>query len=261
MNLVVNARDAMPQGGRLTIETKGVVLDEALARQHGAVLAGRYVVLIVSDSGHGIDPEARPHIFEPFFTTKDVGRGTGLGLSTVYGIVTQSGGHIEVYSESGRGTAFAIYLPEVKEEIEPTELVPKALGSPKGTATILLVEDDDLVRGVTHAILVMNGYTVLSASSGAEAVLVCKQHEGPIDLVMTDVVMPGMDGRQTAEHLTRLRPAVKVLYSSGYADDTIVRHGVLEPGTEFIQKPFTAEALARKIVEILHAGHRTSRHV
>ena len=242
MNLVVNARDAMPRGGRITIETRNVALRD-----------GAYVMLAVADTGHGIDEETRAHIFEPFFTTKEIGKGTGLGLSTVYGIVTQSQGHIEVRSELDRGTVFEVYLPAVEDEIDRTTIAAAPIRSPRGSETILVVEDDDLVRGVTDAILVMNGYTVLQANSGDEALRVCKAHTGPIDLVMTDVVMPGLNGRQTAEQLLRLRPQLKLLFTSGYADDAIVRHGVLEPGTEFIQKPFAVDALAHRIRKILDA--------
>jgi CheY-like chemotaxis protein len=251
MNLVVNARDAMPQGGRLTVETRDVVADEAFVHGRGQMAPGRYVMLAVSDTGHGIDAATQARMFEPFFTTKAQGKGTGLGLSTVYGIVVQSQGHIEVESRPGSGTTFRIYLPSVDEEPEGPAFALKASGSLQGSETILLVEDEELVRGVTRAMLSTNGYRVLVAGSGEEAIGVCRSHAGAIDLVMTDLVMPGMNGRQTVEHLERLRPGVRVLFTSGYASDEIVRHGVLVEGTEFIQKPFTAETLARKVREIL----------
>ena len=251
MNLVVNARDAMPRGGRLTIETRNVVLDDEFARGRGQMSPGRYVMLAVSDTGHGIDAETQARMFEPFFTTKAPGKGTGLGLSTVYGIVAQSQGHIEVHSQPGRGTTFTIYLPNVDGESERPAVASRAAVSLRGSETVLLVEDEDLVRGVTQAMLKANGYRVLVASSGEEAIRVCTSHAGSIDLVMTDLVMPGMNGRQTVEQLERLRPGVRVLFTSGYANDEIVRHGVLVAGTEFIQKPFTAETLARKIRGVL----------
>jgi two-component system cell cycle sensor histidine kinase/response regulator CckA len=251
MNLSINARDAMPRGGRLTIETSNMNLGEEYARDHLSVPPGRYVMLAVSDNGCGMDANTQAHIFEPFFTTKEVGKGTGLGLATVYGIVQQSGGTIWLYSEVGRGTAFKIYLPcaeAVTKEVAPEVFDFKAL---RGTETILLVEDEDVVREMATEILRDSGYRVLEAKHGPDALVLEKQHSGEIDLMLTDVVMPQMSGRELAEQLTPLRRDMKVLYMSGYTDDAIVHHGVLEEGTAFIGKPFTPTALARKVREIL----------
>jgi two-component system cell cycle sensor histidine kinase/response regulator CckA len=251
MNLAVNARDAMPGGGKLTIETKNVYLDEAYARGHATVTPGLYVMLAVSDTGHGMDAQTMEHIFEPFFTTKEQGKGTGLGLSTVFGIVKQSGGNIWVYSEPGHGTTFKVYFPAIAEEgdsIEPDVATPEV---PRGTETILVVEDEEAVRFLLQAILEDEGYKVLAATSGVGALNVCKEHEGPIHLVMTDVVMPEMSGRQLVERLTGRCGDAKVLYMSGYTDNAIVHHRVLEPGVEFLQKPFTPDAVVRKVRDVL----------
>jgi len=252
-NLVVNARDAMPEGGRLTVETANAELDKDYADQHFPAPPGSYVLLAVSDTGTGMDPETKSRIFEPFFTTKDKGKGTGLGLATVYGVVKQSGGYIWVYSEPGQGTAFKIYLPRVREAPEPARPSPAPAAPLRGSETLLLVEDDEMVRHLVSRMLKSRGYTVLAASDGTDALRQVESHRGPIDMLITDVVMPGMSGREVAQRVTTLRPPVKVLYLSGYTDDAIVRHGMLEPGIAFLQKPFSADALARKIREVLDA--------
>lgn len=252
MNLAVNAKDAMPEGGKLTIETANVDLDETYARQHGVELKpGHFVMVAVSDTGMGIDEETQSQIFDPFFTTKEKGKGTGLGLSTVYGIVKQSGGFVWVYSEPGQGTTFKIYLPKTEageafmaeEQIQPQHL--------EGSETILLAEDDDSARGLIRSILQEYGYRVLEAQDGEEALRLSEQHEGPIHLLLTDVVMPKMNGRELAERLQPLQPKMKVLYISGYTDNTIVDHGVLESGMQFMQKPFTPKVLASKCRKVL----------
>jgi two-component system cell cycle sensor histidine kinase/response regulator CckA len=255
LNLAVNARDAMPQGGKLTIETANVYLDDQYARGHTTIQPGRYVMLSVSDTGCGIDAETQARMFEPFFTTKEQGKGTGLGLSTVYGIVKQSGGHLWVYSEMGKGTTFKIYLPRVDEVIESDEARDTLAELPQGKETVLLTEDEEQVRQMIRMILEMSGYCVLEASDGEEALAIYKQHEGQIDLVMTDVVMPQMSGRELAQSLEVLHPGIKVLYMSGYTDDAIVRHGLLDQEIAFLQKPFTPDALIRKVREVLDVPH------
>jgi PAS domain S-box-containing protein len=250
-NLAVNARDAMPEVGRLTVETANIDLDQHDVRQHVDVQPGSYVMFAVSDTGVGMDAATRARIFEPFFTTKEVGKGTGLGLSTVYGIVKQSGGHVWVYSEPGRGTTFKIYLPRVREVVSDREAVLPGPGC--GTETILLVEDEDEVRTLARETLEHFGYTVLSASRPAEAMRMTEQHFGPIDMMVTDVVMPQMSGRRLAEVVAPLRAGIKVLYMSGYTDTAIVDRGILRPGTLFLPKPFTPDTLARKVREVLDA--------
>ncbi len=252
-NLAVNARDAMPQGGRLTIETHKVEVGADFGRQHGAtVQPGPYVVLAVSDTGIGIDEATRARIFEPFFTTKVQGRGTGLGLSTVFGIVKQSQGFIWVYSELGHGTTFKIYLPLLTEALGADRLVPEPVSS-CGTETILLVDDDEALREMARRFLVPAGYTVLCAASGDEAMRLLESHEGAVHLLVSDVVMPGISGRRLAELAAPARPQMKVLYMSGYTSDTIVRHGVLEGQVSYLEKPFSATALCQKIRTVLDA--------
>jgi len=254
MNLAVNSRDAMPDGGQLTIETGLLELDEASARQHSGATPGRYAMLAVADTGCGMDEKTRSRLFEPFFTTKEQGKGTGLGLSTVYGIVEQSGGHIWVYSELGKGTTFKICLPVVAEDVAPDRDGVEVLEPPStGAETVLLVEDAARVREVVREILEISGYRILEAPHGAAALEISQRHEGTIHLMVTDVVMPQMSGRELAQRLAPLRPEMRVLYMSGYTDDAIVRHGILEEGTAFLSKPFTPDALAAKVRALLDA--------
>jgi CheY-like chemotaxis protein len=251
MNLAVNARDAMPDGGRLTIETANVELDAARARRHAGSSAGPHVMLAVTDTGIGMPREVQAHLFEPFFTTKEPGKGTGLGLATVYGVVKQSGGYVHVYSEPGQGAAFQIYLPRVHEAVETVEHETTLGESPRGTETILLVEDEEGVRELARDILRASGYTVLDAEHGGAALLTCERYAGAIHLLVTDVVMPQMSGRELAERLTQVRPDMQVLYISGYTDDAVVRHGVREADIAFLQKPFMPDVLARKVRDVL----------
>jgi PAS domain S-box-containing protein len=250
LNLAINARDAMPEGGRLTIEVRVVELGDAYAADHLRVRPGAYALLAVSDTGCGMDEATRARAFEPFFTTKGE-KGTGLGLATVYGIVEQAGGRVGVYSEPGRGTTFKAYLPLVPAGAEaPAEAAP-AGPPPRGTETVLLAEDEGPVRALARAVLEAHGYTVLEAADGRHALTAAALHAGPIHLLVTDLVMPGAGGRELAGRLREQRPGLKVLYLSGYTEDAVVRHGVLEAEADFLQKPFTREALARKVREVL----------
>ena len=258
MNLVVNARDAMPQGGRLSIETaNNVERTKADSRGESLKEPATYAMLAVSDTGCGMDAQTQARIFEPFFTTKEVGKGTGLGLSTVYGIVEQSGGHIDVASELGRGTTFKIYLPRVDDAVTERGGDKVSASQPRGTETVLIVEDEPGVRALARDTLQRRGYSVLEARHGIEALVIGDQHPGTIHLLMADVVMPQMNGREVAERLLRVRPKVKVLYVSGYTEDAIVHHGVLAPGTNFLQKPFTPDDLSEKVREVLDTQAET----
>jgi PAS domain S-box-containing protein len=251
MNLSVNARDAMPEGGKLTIETANVELDGAYARNHVAVTPGRYVMISVSDTGVGMAPEVRDRVFDPFFTTKEKGKGTGLGLSTVYGIVKQSDGNIWVYSEPGKGATFKIYLPRVDEALEELKERVEVKEVPRGTETILIVEDEEEVLKLAERILSRQGYTVLQTSSTSKALEICKERKDPLHLILTDVVMPQMSGHELIERCRETRQDFKILYMSGYTDNAITHHGILEKGMNYLQKPFTVDSLARKVREAL----------
>jgi two-component system, cell cycle sensor histidine kinase and response regulator CckA len=257
MNLAVNARDAMPDGGKLIIESSNIVMDKVfVSRYPYPVQPGSYVRLTVSDTGVGMDAATRARIFEPFFTTKEKGQGTGLGLSMVYGVVKQSGGYIDVYSESGLGTTFKIYLPRVDEAITPDHPEPALSGSLRGHETLLLVEDEPALRSLTRNLLEICGYKVLDARNGAEAMDMSQAHDGVIDLLLTDVVMPGINGRTLADQLIQLRPKIDVIYMSGYTGQSVGARGILDPGSNFLQKPFTRDELARKVREVLDGKNR-----
>src|SRR5580700_9654098 len=256
MNLAVNARDAMPAGGKLTIETSNVSLDEEYARFHAPLRPGNYVMLAISDTGAGMDSETQSHIFEPFFTTKGP-KGTGLGLSTVYGIVKQSGGYIWVYSEAGKGTTFKIYLPRVAEAVEsPAQIVVPAdsVAAEPGTETILLVEDEANLRYLARQFLEKQGYRVIEAADGAVAMQIAVAHEGTIHLLLTDVIMPGMNGRELAQRISEIRPNVKILYMSGYTENVIGRNGTLDAGVRLLQKPFNLRDLNSRVREVLDSN-------
>jgi two-component system, cell cycle sensor histidine kinase and response regulator CckA len=250
LNLVVNARDAMADGGRLTIETSNVQLDRDYCAKHHNIAPGPWVMLTVSDTGCGMDAQTQTRIFEPFFTTKPKGKGTGLGLATVYGVVKQSGGFIYVYSEVGHGTTFKVYLPKVTAEVEK-ETAEKVAAPQSGNETVLFVEDEESVRELVRDYLTAAGYRLLEACDGVQALEVAEAHGGPIDILVTDVVMPRLSGRELASRLTSERPNIKVLFISGYTDDSIFRHGVLEGGVAYLQKPFNLKSIAQKIREVL----------
>jgi two-component system, cell cycle sensor histidine kinase and response regulator CckA len=254
MNLVFNARDAMSQGGELTIQTANCDLDAAWGRSHPGVQAGPHVMLAVRDTGHGMDEETQSHLFEPFFTTKDKSKGTGLGLATVYGTVNQSGGCVAISSKMGLGTTVQIYLPRVEEAVEVVEAPKPFLRSVQGEERILVVEDDDAVRRMTREFLKIKGYTVLEARSAADAIQFVESHEETIDLLLTDVVMPGMKGRELVERLGKVRSNLKVLYMSAYTQDDAINIGILSPGTAFIEKPFSPDELAGKVRDVLRGN-------
>jgi CheY-like chemotaxis protein len=249
-NLAVNARDAMPDGGALTIETSNVDLDEVYCALNMECRPGHYVLLSVADNGVGMDKETLSHVFEPFYTTKELGKGTGLGLATVYGITKQNGGFINIYSEPGKGTAFRIYIPRLMDEVEKEKVVEET--PPEfHPATVLLVEDDDMVRRMTAAILIKIGYSVVLAESPMEALAVVEKEATPIDLLITDVVMPKMSGTELASKINKIKPEIKVLFMSGYTENVIVHQGALKEGIHFVQKPFSMNDFAKKVRETI----------
>jgi CheY-like chemotaxis protein len=251
MNLVINARDAMPMGGKLTIQTANAYLGEAYSRRHKGLSPGPYAQIAVIDEGLGIDPETLAHIFEPFFTTKEANKGTGLGLFTVYGIVKQSGGHIEVASKVGEGTVFKIYLRQLQETMEESPGKAAAAAPLQGSETVLVVEDEEILLELIKEALEMHGYLVMAAHNGEEAIELCQQHRKPIDLMLTDVVMPQQNGRELAEFLAPLHPEMKTLYMSGYTEDAMVVRSLVEAALPFIQKPFPPLDLVRKVREMI----------
>jgi CheY-like chemotaxis protein len=257
MNLAINSRDAMPSGGKLVIETANVDLDDTYGRQHLGAKPGPHVMLAVSDTGIGMDADTLSHIFEPFFTTKETGKGTGLGLSMVYGIIKQSNGYIMAYSEPGRGTTFKIYLPRTEESVSPPH---KEVEVRRGTETVLVVEDEPALRELTCVLLEDAGYKVLESSGAEDAWETAKDLERKIDLLLTDIVMPRLDGRELANQLVSLRPNLKVLFMSGYTDDVIVYRGALAQGTMLVQKPFTKSTLLRKVRETLDSQAQIPLH-
>lgn len=251
LNLAANARDAMPQGGKLTIQTRNAELSDDYARHHPGTRAGRYVLMMVTDTGHGIPPQAQERIWEPFFTTKGLGRGTGLGLAVVHGVLNQAGGHAEVHSSPDQGTTLKLYWPRVEAQPKKGKSYPGAANWPRGHETVLLVEDEDAVRGLVYHVLDRCGYTVLQARDSHDALQQAREHAGPIDLLMTDVVLPSVNGREVAEQVARLHPNIRTLYVSGYTDDAIVRRGILRQEVAFLQKPFSPAVLAHKVREVL----------
>jgi len=253
LNLAVNSQDAMPKGGLLTITACNVGLDEDDKRKHEPLVPGKYVMLTVEDTGCGMDPQTQSRIFDPFFTTKGVGRGTGLGLATVYGIVKQTRGYVWVYSEVGHGTVFKIYLPRIEQTLQPE---PKTTDLPavKGWETILFAEDSESLREMAREYLQSLGYTVLAAASGKEALQRAKDFEGTIHLLLTDVVMTELNGPELAEQIASLRPGIKVIFTSGYASETLAQRGALDPAVAFVPKPYRPKALARRIREVLDAS-------
>jgi CheY-like chemotaxis protein len=253
MNLAVNARDAMPDGGTLTIETENVELDHTYDAGHSpaTIVPGPYVALVVSDTGCGMDKATQARVFEPFFTTKEKGKGTGLGLSTVYGIVKQSGGYVWVYSEVGKGTTFRVYLPRVAAESHDPRRTDTAAPARRGSETVLLVEDDAAVRAMARRILGRGGYRVLEATTGAEALRICAETNEPIDLILSDLVMPEMGGRELAAQVRARHSGARLLFMSGYTEEAAMKRSVLDPSEAFLSKPFTPDALTRKVREVL----------
>ena len=252
LNMVINAGDAMPNGGKLILETANLTFDDQSVGRYPELKPGGYVMLAITDTGTGMSDAVKARVFEPFYTTKDVGQGTGLGLSTCYGIIKQSGGHISVYSEPGRGTTFKIYLPQVGSEMTPPVRQLESPDLPRGTETILLAEDDPALREMAATLLRRLGYTVLTATDGIEAMSLKHQRDiGHIDLLFTDVVMPHMSGKELADRVQALYPRTKILFTSAYTENAIVHQGVLAPGVALLQKPFTPSALANKLREIL----------
>ncbi len=253
VNLSVNARDAMSDGGKLTIETADVTLDEDYCKKHIHVVPGNYVMLAISHNGEGMNKETQKNIFDPFFTTKKEGQGTGLGLATVYGIVKQHNGHIEVYSEIGEGTTFKVYFPQVHEKAEAIVRKSPLADLPRGGETVFIVEDESMVRNIAIKILTRLGYKVMNAENGPNALAIIEKQQTPIDLLLTDVVMPNMNGRELAEKIKGFYPNIKILFSSGYTEDVIAHHGVLDEGIDFIGKPYTPQSLAMKVRKVLDA--------